>query len=46
MYIDDQTEVEGDTLTFNVTLSGSSAFVTTVDYITVDGTAISGSDYT
>ncbi len=32
--------------TFTVNLSGPSGIVTTVDYSTVDGTAIAGSDYT
>ena len=33
-------------LDFTVTLDAASSFVTTVDYVTADGTAIAGTDYT
>ena len=37
---------EGDTATFGVTLSGESGLPVTVEYVTSDGTAVAGSDYT
>lgn len=43
--ITDDTQEEGNDLTFVVTLSIPSVNTVTVDYATVDGTAISGSDY-
>jgi len=48
--IDDVTVAEGNAgttaFTFTVTLSAASAQTTTVDFATVDGTALAGSDYT
>lgn len=48
--IDDVIQVEGDTgtsnFTFTVSLSSASSQEITVDYVTADGTANSGSDYT
>ncbi len=43
--VDDITILEGDTGDFTVTLSTPSALTVTVDYATVDGTAVAGSDY-
>ena len=37
---------EGDTATFEVTLSGESGLPVTVEYLTSDGTAVAGFDYT
>ena len=37
---------EGDTATFEVTLSGESGLPVTVEYLTSDGTAVAGLDYT
>ncbi len=45
--IDDPSETEGTALTFTVSLSGAApAGGVTVDYITSDGTAVAGTDYT
>jgi hypothetical protein len=48
--IDNVTQVEGNAGTtnfvFTVTLTGSTALTTTVNYATADGTAAAGSDYT
>ena len=47
--IDDQTLLEGNSgikmMSFEVTLSPASASVVTVDYTTIPGTALAGSDY-
>ena len=47
--VDDVSQAEGDdgttSFSFTVTLSGATAFTTTVDYTTADGTAESPSDY-
>ncbi len=39
-------EGEGSTISFTVTLSGPTDQAVTVDYMTVDGTALAGSDFT
>ena len=39
------TALEGGTIAFTVTLTGSTSRTTTVDYATADGTAITGDDY-
>ncbi len=44
--ISDATVTEGGNLTFTVTKSGFSFSSVTVNYATVDGTALAGSDYT
>ncbi|MEQ9577408.1 MAG: Calx-beta domain-containing protein [Marinoscillum sp.] len=45
--INDPSETEGTALTFTVSLSGAApAGGVTVDYITSDGTAVAGTDYT
>ena len=44
--IDDAVAVEGETLTFDVSLSTASSQSVTVGYGTSDGTALAGSDYT
>ncbi|MCF7890488.1 hypothetical protein K9M78_04645 [Candidatus Bipolaricaulota bacterium] len=43
--IDDASVIEGETAVFTVSLSGEADETVTVDYATVDGTAIAGEDY-
>ena len=44
--IDDATVEEGQTATFEVTLTGERSVTATVRYSTMDGSAVEGSDYT
>ncbi|VAW40712.1 hypothetical protein MNBD_CHLOROFLEXI01-4317 [hydrothermal vent metagenome] len=44
--IDDLTVMEGGTAVFTATLSAASGKTITVDYDTMDGTAVAGADYT
>ncbi len=44
--VDDATVTEGDTAVFTVTKSGNASQSYTVDYVTADGTAAAGTDYT